>query len=81
MTVVLFFRYNLTGTRDHYSSVILLLITIDDPGSFLAARLTSVEIEASWAYDVTGVRRVLTIPMEIESNPNVSCSPLRFTAL
>jgi hypothetical protein len=57
------------------------LITTDDPGSFLAAFLTSVETEASWAYELTGVRHVLTMPIEIESRPNVSSSPLRFTAL
>ena len=32
-----------------HSSPILRLITTDDPGSFLAAFLTSVEIDANWA--------------------------------
>jgi hypothetical protein len=57
------------------------LITTDDPGSFLADLFTSVEMDANWAYELTGVSRVLTIPIEIESSPKVSSSPLRFTAL
>jgi hypothetical protein len=39
------------------SSSIRRLMTTDDPGSFLAAFLTSVEIEASGAYELTGVSR------------------------
>ncbi|HIJ96072.1 MAG TPA: hypothetical protein HPP94_10140 [Desulfuromonadales bacterium] len=74
------FRNNL-NTLFPYSSPSLRLITTDDPGSFLAAFLTSIEMEANWAQELTGVKRVLTIPIEIESRPNVSCSPLRFMAL